>query len=67
MIFWKNELVWDQFILRTLPSHVSIHPNQNGTIAKDGLMRWGNVIFDTTAFRKMVRGGVRGQTWRATV
>ncbi len=67
MSFWKNELVRDLLILRTTYSHVSIHPNQNGTIAKDGVMRWGNVIFDTTAFRKMVRGGVRGQTWRATV
>ncbi len=67
MIFWKNELVWGRFLLRTTYSRVSIHPNQNGTIAKDGLMRWGNVIFDTTAFRKMVRGGVRVQTWRATV
>ncbi len=25
-----------QFVLETAPSHVSIPPNQNGTVAKDG-------------------------------
>ncbi len=32
-----------QFALRTAPSHVSIPQNQNGTMAKDGLMRQENV------------------------
>ncbi len=32
------------FVLRTSPSHVSIPPNQNDTMAKAGLMRRENVL-----------------------
>ncbi len=33
-----------RFGLGTAPSHVSIPPNQNGTMAKDGLMTRENVL-----------------------
>ncbi len=34
----------DRFVLRATLSHVSIPPNQNGTMAKDGEMRRENVL-----------------------
>ncbi len=37
-----NESV--QLVLGTAPSHASIPPNQNGTMAKDGLIRVENVL-----------------------
>ncbi len=32
------------FVLRTTPSHVSIPPNKNGTLANDGSMRQEHVL-----------------------
>ncbi len=56
----STKLVKNWFALRTTHSHVSIPPNQNGAVAKDGFVRRENGI-------QTLDSGVRVQAWRAAV
>ncbi len=57
----------DRFILRAILSHVSIPPNQNGTMAKDGFMRRGNEGMTNAQVSRLAqvgRGVLIGQSAR---
>ncbi len=50
-----------RFVLRTTSSHVSIPPNQNVTYGQKRINEAGRCIRENTAFRTVLRSGVRVQ------
>ncbi len=63
----SGRLVRNRFVLRTIPRRISILLNQNGTLAKDGLMRQENVLGKAQPSETLLRDGIRVQSRRSYV